>query len=213
LVVEWWACACVCCLLRIVRCPLYLIHLRYHKLSFAGMCKHACQDRSLCSKSLLNRNIPSTSLGIVVSSPSPRASASIVVEPISDLPARPPTSFLPQQHHHSLLPSSPPRPPARTLTRVTSKRKTFCDNNFAVTCSLPCHAASTPPPPPNNHHTYTHLSISKQASCLAGTLLLLVSHWRPRIMFATPANTRRSVLRRRWLPSRQRHRRQRCLGS
>jgi hypothetical protein len=79
-----------------VRCPLYLIHLRYHKLSFAGMCKHACQDRSLCSKSLLNRNIPSTSLGIVVSSPSPRASASIVVEPISDLPARPPLapSFL-----------------------------------------------------------------------------------------------------------------------
>jgi hypothetical protein len=211
LVVEWWACAWVCCLLRIVRRPLYLIHLRYHKLSFAGMCKSACHDRSPCSKSLLNRNIPSTSLGIVVSSPSPRASASIVVEPISELSARPPTSFLPQQHH-SLLPSSPPRPPARALTWVTSKRKAFCHNNFAFTCSLPCHAASTPPPP-NNHHNYTYLSISKQPSCLDGTLHLLVSHWPSRTMFAAPANTHHSVLRRRWLPSRQRHQHQRCLGS
>jgi hypothetical protein len=196
-----------------VRRPLYLIHLRCHKLSFAGMCKRLYQDRALCSKSLLNRNIPSASLGIVASSSSPRASASIVVEPISELSARPPTSFLPQQHH-SLLPSSPPLPPARALTRVTSKRTTFCDNNFALTCSLPCHAASTPPPPPpNNHHTYTYLSISKQPSCLAGTLHLLVSHWPSRTMFAAPANTRHSVLRRRWLPSRQRHRHQRCLGS
>jgi hypothetical protein len=154
MIVAWWACAWVCCLLRIVRRPLYLIYVRYHKLSFAGMCKSACQDRSLCSKPLLNRNISDASLGIVVSSPSPRASPSIVVEPISDLPARPPTSFLPQQHH-SLLPSSPPRPPARALT---SKRKTFCYNNFALTCSLPCHAASTPPPP------HLHLPIHLQAS-------------------------------------------------